>query len=1101
VEPVAATVAAEPGVNTPPIEEKLKGKSKGKSKANTDMRKSANCLRTWLVPAIAQPKIVVNPELEWLVSLNISARFVDESHFGGATELAQQTLACFGANAFTVYITATYDKPVNTYNIPRERCILWTLVDITACKRFADIDPTIAARAQNFVYNTYASAEAIFGALPPSQIANMYNEYPHLTVLTRKITDEIVNELCVPTGTPSDSNKTYGWTVKACLLLNQSAIKGKSVSTNTFQNPTETLKLLYDIFGGPKNKFNRPMKTAELSFIDRAREICANGDADTRFFGLPDADTEPAIILTFLPAVNVDATSAALKALIELHNVLPEYDICIINSAQTTDPVATITEARARAKIANKRAVLVLSGRQCSLGITLHGCDVVILLNGTDSDDGGGSTDLIYQMMFRSMTEAKGKKFGFVIDLDVQRAMRTIMANVHVNPTTYRPDSKLAETKHTQHSRREAVHYLLRERIISLNPDHWEPQFGYNSEHANAFFEKAYKVYSAKAERMVGDIMSCIKLKTELFTRDNFAILRAFGNLTTGAARRIRAAFKGAFGETKVGAGIEKAAIQRDTDEIKGDAEDDEEDIDENDCPDPNEMLRSLVPLLVLLSLHLHTTTLRHMLACVEADDTVREVLMDRTRAWWGDNGRREVLHILIDIFEMYVCDEYTQMRIENLKDIFVENKDCAAKLSAIIDTHLIPLESEKKAHAEVSTPIALRKEMMDKIPAEFWTTPKKVLEPCAGKGGFLVDILERFMIGLEPLIPDVDERRRVIVEDCLYWADINPFNVWVCTFLLNLGGERKVNGYLGDSLELDTNKEWGIMQFDAVVGNPPYSTDPSLKTAKPLYNLFVEKYIDYAQYLLFVIPSRWFVGGKGLDAFRAFMTVRTDISLIIHEDDAVKWFGKCVDIKGGAHYFLKNKLHNGPCMFNNVEYNLSTYDCVIKPKYHSLVNICSVLPSITELYMGRRFGIESNDSRLCTSGTITCFVSRLKASNRRMAIPEYTFTEENTYWKVITPKASLCAFTGFGEIFTGKPDEVHTGSYISFRTNSKECADSLASYMKTKFANHMLSIRKISHNLCKDTCKWIPLVPLDREWTDDAVCAHFGIDQASYTA
>tara|TARA_B110000444_G_C18728640_1_gene542150 strand:- start:843 stop:1115 length:273 start_codon:yes stop_codon:yes gene_type:complete len=37
-----------------------------------------------------------------------------------------------------------------------------------------------------------------------------------------------------------------------------------------------------------------------------------------------------------------------------------------------------------------------------------------------------------------------------------------------------------------------------------------------------------------------------------------------------------------------------------------------------------------------------------------------------------------------------------------------------------------------------------------------------------------------------------------------------------------------------------------------------------------------------------------------------------------------------------------------------------------------------------------------------------------------------------------------------------------------------------------------LLSIRKISHNISNDTCKWIPLPPLNKEWTDDDVYKHF---------
>ena len=47
-----------------------------------------------------------------------------------------------------------------------------------------------------------------------------------------------------------------------------------------------------------------------------------------------------------------------------------------------------------------------------------------------------------------------------------------------------------------------------------------------------------------------------------------------------------------------------------------------------------------------------------------------------------------------------------------------------------------------------------------------------------------------------------------------------------------------------------------------------------------------------------------------------------------------------------------------------------------------------------------------------------------------------------------------------FGETFIGKSHEVHTGSYISFRVKNEDEAKSLLSYLDTKFANHMLSIR-----------------------------------------
>ena len=37
-----------------------------------------------------------------------------------------------------------------------------------------------------------------------------------------------------------------------------------------------------------------------------------------------------------------------------------------------------------------------------------------------------------------------------------------------------------------------------------------------------------------------------------------------------------------------------------------------------------------------------------------------------------------------------------------------------------------------------------------------------------------------------------------------------------------------------------------------------------------------------------------------------------------------------------------------------------------------------------------------------------------------------------------------------------------------------------------------MLSLRKISQDISKSTCKWIPLPPLNKEWTDNEIYEHF---------
>ena len=105
---------------------------------------------------------------------------------------------------------------------------------------------------------------------------------------------------------------------------------------------------------------------------------------------------------------------------------------------------------------------------------------------------------------------------------------------------------------------------------------------------------------------------------------------------------------------------------------------------------------------------------------------------------------------------------------------------------SKLIDKYLIPQELEKKQNAEVSTLYKLRQEMLDKIPDNFWSTPGRVFEPCCGKGGFVIDIVGRFMKGMAQKYPREKKRYKIIVERYLYFADINPTNIFITKLLLD---------------------------------------------------------------------------------------------------------------------------------------------------------------------------------------------------------------------------------------------------------------------------------------------------------------------------
>ena len=183
------------------------------------------------------------------------------------------------------------------------------------------------------------------------------------------------------------------------------------------------------------------------------------------------------------------------------------------------------------------------------------------------------------------------------------------------------------------------------------------------------------------------------------------------------------------------------------------------------------------------------------------------------------------------------------------------------------------PKEKEKKENGEVFTPLFLVHEMLDQLDevyvkehgkSIFSEVGLKWFDPAVGIGNFPVVVYQRLMNGLQ--IPNEEERRKHILEQMIYAAELTPKNVSVYNKIF-CGDTYKLNMYEGDTLNMDVKKEFGVDKFDVVMGNPPYnkSKDGVLKGGyggRSLWDLFVVKslneWVDDKKYLLFIHPPSW---------------------------------------------------------------------------------------------------------------------------------------------------------------------------------------------------------------------------------------------------
>ena len=144
---------------------------------------------------------------------------------------------------------------------------------------------------------------------------------------------------------------------------------------------------------------------------------------------------------------------------------------------------------------------------------------------------------------------------------------------------------------------------------------------------------------------------------------------------------------------------------------------------------------RVLFPLLALLSRTYQSLEFKEMLFNDNTKEIVNGILKDK-KIILNKNSYNSIIRIMENNNEI----------INNIREIY--RTAPANKIHQLIAKHFIPSIEEKKNNAEIPTPLVLVNEMLDKIPKEFWKKPKRVFEPCCGKGNFVMRIFEKFYNG-----------------------------------------------------------------------------------------------------------------------------------------------------------------------------------------------------------------------------------------------------------------------------------------------------------------------------------------------------------------
>jgi hypothetical protein len=469
---------------------------------------------------------------------------------------------------------------------------------------------------------------------------------------------------------------------------------------------------------------------------------------------------------------------------------------------------------------------------------------------------------------------------------------------------------------------------------------------------------------------------------------------------------------------------------------------------------------------------------------------------------------------------------------------------------------------------------------------ADIWADPTvRFLDPCTKSGVFLREITTRLTIGLAAEIPNLNQRVTHILTKQIFGIGITYLtsllarrSVYCSKFATsphsiapgfssvngNIWFERTEHSWAGDScIRCGANRSlldrghsleshayafihmndgqrtlcemFGAdMQFDVIIGNPPYQLEDGGfgASAMPIYHKFVEQAKSLEpRFLTMVIPSRWLFGGRGLDDFRQTMLTDTRIRRLVDYPDSRQVFPS-VDVAGGICYFLWDRDNAGDCRVAEFEHGVGLSEAVRPLLQHGADVFIRSNRAIPILRKVMRFETQSDSFSLPAEKRFEMQVSSQKPFGLRTFFRGTDKPKSSTdvivvqsggrawtdrtaittgqdlidKWKVFTSKSSSehagqVDKNGQRRVLSLSgvipPGSVVTETYILLGTfDTEQEAKNCFSYVATRFFRFLLAVRSSAQDLARSAYSLIPIQDFSEDWTDAKLYARYGLDE-----
>ena len=402
---------------------------------------------------------------------------------------------------------------------------------------------------------------------------------------------------------------------------------------------------------------------------------------------------------------------------------------------------------------------------------------------------------------------------------------------------------------------------------------------------------------------------------------------------------------------------------------------------------------------------------------------------------------------------------------------------------------------------SQIYTPVPIAKDMVNILPDQVWNKNTTFLDICCKSGVFLHEIYLKLM-ETESLIqefPDKADRRNHILKNQLYGISPDQMCQLMSTRTVygTIGCESNIISFGDNYLRVMQNtdkrflynrlkEEFNKMNFDVVIGNPPYNKGMDLDFVDLGYKV-------QNKYVCMITPAKWQTTADDYSGCASKnINYKQFREKYVPHMSYVCFYPDCVDVfsisqsDGITYYMLDKDIHTECVVENKCKINKYLNSCMSRniSNRQTLWNVSNDIIEYLADYKRFKFRIPSQAEYLVITNS-----QLAKGGGARGGVG--IFNNEGNFQCV-----------GVSDIYTPQTQVLApNASGTTFASNSKAECESFISWLNTKFTRFFVAcnISKLGSILTDDYFRFVPAPPsgkFDHIYTDAELYKAFNLPQ-----